>query len=486
MLEHLDGEITKLMEDVVSIKINDTMVEVPRIINDLFCFIENKVSEGIFRVSGSARRMKEYVKNLSEYPSWLYDANIHDVCGLFKKMTHSSLRDAFTVKLCEEIKVLYMEYIREVEMEEERLLQANECSDDSFNTAQTSVANVHLDRIARKFAILLVEKSPERKNHLFLYIIDKLNCLQKYVNVTKMTTTNLAIIFQPLIFTGDLHELILFQKFLYLLISDSKEFISAYGKYSHESINKFADIEVHPFLASRMASVDELQTYDENPSSFSRRKSLSNRLSVLLTNYYVPASKLKGSLRQAIQSKESLVNNEEEEILNSVGPLPTEFNKSKEDLCSSIGSSENNELTSSHLECPSFNNPIGLKSNSSEFSNNKSRDSLFQTMDNINKESNTHSTENLLEPIPDNDNHAPGTLKNLILEESNIKAERRKSFLDIFKNPKYSLLTGDLLKTVPEPSHDIKAAEELKPPAMVRRKSLFRRSFSLKIKSRKN
>lgn len=305
-------------DDFRQVNINGIVANVPSILSDCFTHIfSHALVEGIFRVSGSARRMKLITADYSQYSEWLENdekrPNSHDVAGVIKKYLrlYLDLIDGLFSSSClSQLQRLYLAQIR----------TKLDASLDSFKSANTSLASAHtlpsvsedevlepqvadMDAFLDSVAHLLITKNLLSKNELFLYLLQQLKELLRHEDQTKMSVANSLIIFQPYIFnTLNLLELQTFQDLLSLLVVNFDTFVQKYTCYKTilGGLEEL-DLDNVSVTSSEEMATSPLTVYSSHNGSPSkntsnselRRKLISNRLSAFWDTYNLPANRSK-------------------------------------------------------------------------------------------------------------------------------------------------------------------------------------------------
>lgn len=257
---------SELATSVVNLR--TTPCTVPSLLVDCFNYIRTEgVVEGIFRVSGSVRKIKEISKDFSTYQDWLSSdvkkPSPHDVCGFIKLF----LREYFTFPNCiflaavsSSIKRLYLSGLR----------RGSEMSGDSCHSAvsllsipSTSVSveensdqlcDLDVNTFATSVVHILLSKNSSKKNELFFFLIHILKELLVQKEITKMTPQNYSIIFQPYVFSSNtLSDLSIYQEILSILIVNEKQVIEEYTK-SHMVLGDLDETETELFSVSSLYS----------------------------------------------------------------------------------------------------------------------------------------------------------------------------------------------------------------------------------------
>lgn len=306
-------EVPTAIETVAGVE-----TDIPSILPDLFDYIlEYGLVKGIFRISGSARRMRPIASNYSSYKEWLQESpNAHDVAGIIKKYLRDYLDESgqlFSPQVLTSMLQLWLSNSRSL----------SECSLLSFKSASTSLTlnntlpsiseveeqapgshgPVNVDVFLDSVAQLLAQKNLSSRNLFFLYLLDFLGRVTEHENLTNMTALNLAIIFLPYVFASvQLVELLHFQDMLAFFIQQRVELTSRYAIY-HNLVGGLHQLDVDSLsvTSSESISASPLTIYSLGQESslkvsavLAKRKTLiSQRLSILWDNYNLPANRTK-------------------------------------------------------------------------------------------------------------------------------------------------------------------------------------------------
>lgn len=292
--------------------------DIPSILPDLFNYIlEHGLVKGVFRISGSARRMRPIAANYPSYKEWLHESpNAHDVAGIIKKFLRDYLDESgqlFSPQVLSSMLRLWLSNSRSL----------SECSLLSYKSASTSLTlsntlpsiseveelalgcrgPANVDMFLDSVAQLLAQKNLSTRNLLFLYLLDFLGRVTQNETLTNMTALNLAIIFLPYVFaSAELVELLHFQDMLAFFIDQRVELTSRYAIY-HNLVGGLhqLDVDCLSVTSSESISASPLTIYSLGQESslktsavLSKRKTLiSQRLSILWDSYNLPANRTK-------------------------------------------------------------------------------------------------------------------------------------------------------------------------------------------------
>lgn len=314
------------------VDVDGVVVHVPSLLDDCFSYIlSNALVEGIFRVSGSARRMKLISADYSRYHEWLASEtkpNSHDVAGVIKKYLRvylDSMDGLFTSSCLSQLQRLYLSHTR----------SDSEFSFDSFKSATTSLGSprtlpsvvedaeygptvTNPETLLDAVSHLLITKNLSAKNDFFIYLLLQLKQLSLHEDKTKMTVSNLSIIFQPYIFnTKSLSELEPFQNFLTFLVINYDNLVQKYVCYKNilGGLEEL-DADEISITSSESLVTSPLTVYSSHQGSPSknssdRRKSISQRFSTLWDAYNLPANRSRRfSLNFGSKSAEKLASSE--------------------------------------------------------------------------------------------------------------------------------------------------------------------------------
>lgn len=305
-----------------TVDIDNIHVNVPSILDDCFKYILNEgLVEGIFRISGSVRRIRAVADDYSQYREWLFNLTKkplpHDVCGVIKKYLTQylmAMNNLFSQSLLAQIRRLHNTHRR----------TSSDASMDSFKSAVTSLntstpvsvldadadhlsfSNFLLDEtesLLDRLAHLLVTRNLSSKNLFFIYLVWRLKQLSEHKAVTKMSAENASIIFQPYIFdTTNLVDLKFFQNLLCFLVENFDLFLEKFTCY-RSLLDGYEELEVDNLSITSYESnqVSPTTVYSSSSDSHKkqnevdakRKSSISQRFSSFMDSYNAPANRSK-------------------------------------------------------------------------------------------------------------------------------------------------------------------------------------------------
>lgn len=331
--------------------------KVPSILVDCLHFLlTDGLVEGLFRVSGSARRMREISADLAKYPAWLAadkKPSPHDVAGITKKVLRM-----YTALLGGVVSLLTLGQMRQIYASHVRSKSA--ASADSFKSASSTLSAVdeaaeagpveitNPGDLADALAHLLVTRNLASKNLFLLWLLVQLQRFAQREDTTRMSAANVAIIFQPYLFvTASLSELQPLQDVLAFLISHADTVADKYASY-YSLVGGLEDLdadEVSITSAESVSATSPLTIYSSNQASPSRnnsncsadpkrRSSISHKFGLLWDNYSLPANRSKRlSLNFSTKSLERVAGPRSVSLSSPV--CPKECTSSFENLLSS-------------------------------------------------------------------------------------------------------------------------------------------------------
>lgn len=301
---------------VAQVNVRGLLVEVPALLDECMKYIfDNGLAEGIFRVSGSARRMKDVTENYSLYREWLYSSekppNPHDVCGIVKKYLREYLDSVNGLFSSRALREILQEYTSHT-------LKHDDFSDASFKSANTSLGSsysllsaagleedttaIDAESLVDAIAQCLMVNNLKWKNLVFIYWLSMMKHLSLYQEKTKMSVSNLSIIFQPYLFqNATLEELPKFRGVLTILVENFDALVDKFIYYE-EIIGGLHTLDQDAMSLSPTASItaSPLTVYSSNqwsptksPGESRRKTSISNRLSAFWDNYNIPLNRSK-------------------------------------------------------------------------------------------------------------------------------------------------------------------------------------------------
>ncbi|RKP33082.1 Rho GTPase activation protein [Metschnikowia bicuspidata] len=351
---------------------------VPTFLVDCFAFVSSLgETEGIFRVSGSARRIKDMSADFTAYRDWLYaekPPQVHDVCGVIKTFLRdylTSINGMFTPAFKLSLSQLYT---------------LHQCKDSTASTDSCpsafsmlsevstlpSISELHetpsvcepteldLAQFILSAVRLLITKNSAKRNELFLYLLHVFNGLLKLQDVTKMTPENFSIIIQPYLFSSSsLFELLTPQEMLTIFITNLNWLLEDYAKnYKILGGLDDADLEIDSMSAaslyspSKTASTD-FSFFQQSPTNKlggepARRFSISQKFISFWETYNLPFYRGKQflfALRHSDKSNEDLSH-------TSTVVCPHECDKSAENLDKMFSLSKEGGRKCSRLQLP--------------------------------------------------------------------------------------------------------------------------------------
>lgn len=207
-------------------------VEVPDVLVSCFNYIlESGMVEGVFRRSGSARRISELWQQGSIEDCISKNSNVHDVCGIAKKYLSQNCNSE---NISAEENEKMIDDIIGIDLEREAGFKMDDQS-ETYKTAIYSLKELEvLDaKFVSDFFLIYSRYVSQEKLQTVLYLIYNLGLMLTHRETTKMNSENLATIFQPyiastgIITTERLSEL---RNITQLLIENNLTLISEYSK----------------------------------------------------------------------------------------------------------------------------------------------------------------------------------------------------------------------------------------------------------------
>lgn len=285
---HSRSSVSQLESNFTTTSVNGLSVKVPKCLVQCFDYLQsNGMVEGIFRVNGSVKRISQYFSN-HNVENWIAaNPSPHDVSGVIKKylnyyLYETSVFDGATTK---EIKNHYIEYMNQILVIDHN----DDVSINSFKTAKTSYDCSPLNEFVEKVVQSMISERSQDKNQLFIYVVYNLSLIMEHSTKTKMSSINLAIIFQPYFFDNsdinNIQALPLLQEILQTLIENSHALID---EYSIEVANLHDNNSLMSIDSPITNHGNSTDTYIETDTSPVTKRSISNRFSTLLDSYYNP------------------------------------------------------------------------------------------------------------------------------------------------------------------------------------------------------
>lgn len=318
-----DGSATILSDYPTTLVTLDALsFEVPSLLVDCFSYVESDgLVEGIFRVSGSVRKIREVSSDFNQYTKWLNSEvkkpSPHDVCGvikLFLREYTSSPNSIFQPSLTNSLKRLYTTEQRNNSTVSAESFPSTVSvlstvstlpSIDENNEAEKR-KDLEIPRFIASVAHTLLTKNSARKNEFFLFLLHTLSEILKHQEVTKMTAENLSIIFQPYIFTSSvISDLLTFQEIFSVLIINEKLLLEEYVR-NHKVLGDLDEeeadvVSVSSLYSPSKTSSTDYSSHQASPSNkpisgsldAAGRFSLSQKFNSIWDNYNMPFSRPK-------------------------------------------------------------------------------------------------------------------------------------------------------------------------------------------------
>lgn len=278
-------------------------VEVPDVLVSCFNYIlESGMVEGVFRRSGSARRISELWQQGSMEECISKNPNVHDVCGIAKKYLSQNCNSE-NVSAEENEKMI--DDIIGSDLEREAGFNGDDQS-ETYKTAIYSLKELEvLDaKFVSNFLSIYSRYVSQEKLHTVLYLTYNLGLMLTHREATKMNSENLAVIFQPYIASTEIistERLSGLRNITQLLIENNLKLISEYSKISMSPQSVDSPVPHPNFLRTWDTNVPA----DQNISRQYLRRSDAGRVDSdrALRSSSVPESS--SSLRESITDLES-------------------------------------------------------------------------------------------------------------------------------------------------------------------------------------
>lgn len=385
------SSVSQLESNFTTTSVDGLSVKVPKCLVQCFDYLQsNGMVEGIFRVNGSVKRISQYFSN-HNVENWIAaNPSPHDISGVIKKylnyyLYETSVFDGATTK---EIKSHYNEYLNQILVIDHN----DDASINSFKTAKTSYDCNPLNEFVEKVVQSMISERSQDKNQLFIYIVYNLSLIMEHSVKTKMSSINLAIIFQPYFFDNsdinNIQALPFLQEILQTLIENSHVLIN---EYSIEVANLHDNNSLMSIDSPITHHGNSTDTYIETESSPVRKRSISNRFSTLLDSYYSPIGNTATGKpkRFSLSISVDQLSNSKPAELKPIDPKSVDVKSiSMNDISDATGYSTTNstnpvkpELKSKKSNRKSF---IALFRNSSSFSINSddTKDPIYNHLNN--------------------------------------------------------------------------------------------------------
>lgn len=237
-----------------SVVLSDNLVvNVPKPIYTCFNYlVENSSSaHGIFRVNGSVKRVNSLILQLKRNPSTdLSKINsgftIYDVATVLKKLLSYYLKDTNCVFVNNSGQLSKIQQV---------------CKQEGITS---------IELVRKTFPLLDI---PTQEFHILLYLTSCLNEISKYVEVTEMPVSNLAIVFQPHFFNSEsiveISDLKTFKNAIEGYILHTEVLQELYKKRTEDIPQR--KVKVRAITVKVPATVEILAIEGEKKSFFMRR-----------------------------------------------------------------------------------------------------------------------------------------------------------------------------------------------------------------------
>lgn len=232
-------------------------------------------TEGIFRVGGASRRVKELQFEFSSPPTYGKKLDwdgytVHDASSLLRRFLNSLPEPLVPLSLYEEfreplrsrpriLKYLKHKEAKDAERESDRKREANRESQTEESPEEETARKKRI-RKQRKLVreihhavkeyTLLVHKLPPLSRHLLFYILDLLAIFASHSDKNRMPAKNLAAIFQPSILSHPDHDL---SPEEYALSQSAVEFLV---EYSYKLLPAAQKVDTSSAPSQREPSID--------------------------------------------------------------------------------------------------------------------------------------------------------------------------------------------------------------------------------------
>lgn len=299
------------------VDIHGVSAGVPVSLTACFDYIFNEgIVEGIFRVSGSVRKIKQVKGDYSNLNTWLQSRESkplpRDVSGILKRYTRDyfhAIGGLFVPSVLASLLTLYTGYALKLPPLKVR---CTSFGSELPSVAETEPAPTSISEpsaLLNSISELLASKNPSHKNALFIYYLHMLSILASYEETTKMTSANFSILFQQHIFeTSNLSALSSYQDLLLFLIDNADDLAVKYACFHEiygiveESENELDSESAESAESPSSSPLTECFSHTLSATDSRRRSSISNRLSSLWESYNMPA---RSSKRFSLFSKSS-------------------------------------------------------------------------------------------------------------------------------------------------------------------------------------
>lgn len=227
---------TALDVPTVQVLVAGVEATVPELLVDCFEYVlAHGLAEGLFRVNGSVKRTRLVTADYPSYKQWLaaQQPSCNDVSSVIKKYSRdyfAATGGLFPQPVLKALHSIYQTRKRSDSNVSAVLASTLSVASGPSMLVANSIA-LNQQTLLDSLATLLVAKNDPRKNAVFLYYLSVLHRVAQHEDHTRMSSANLAILFQPYIFdTPSMYDLLAYQGMLAYLIQNSDALAE---KYAH-------------------------------------------------------------------------------------------------------------------------------------------------------------------------------------------------------------------------------------------------------------
>lgn len=275
--------------DLLDVDLGKIVVKVPVVMEQCWRYLKARdMLEGVFRISGSTRRVNACYNGRS-LASWLAEnPSQHDVCSVIKRCLRQYLdgEPLFNEAATGKIKLLYDQYTAKLAVRHDFLFEDSGLV-FSFKTAKTSYDSDPLEEFNEALVQYLAHDKETHRMYMFLYLLHNLSFLLQHAASTRMSSWNLAIIFEPYVFSSSkVEHLPYLQRILQIFIQNGDVIADIYASVGSLQSDDNSYLSVESPLTNNVAN----ESFAEEPDikDHSNRRSLSKRISTLFDGYYNP------------------------------------------------------------------------------------------------------------------------------------------------------------------------------------------------------
>ncbi|CCH43727.1 GTPase-activating protein [Wickerhamomyces ciferrii] len=310
-------ESIKIAESLISVPSDDPndfihYGRIPLLVGKCGSYLKNKglQTEGIFRVAGASRRVKELQYIFSTPPEYGRKLNwegytVHDAASLIRRFLNNlpeplvplALYDEFREpvksrpRILKHIKTRNDSIEKRLKIKQQKqngeILSIDDKSDSELTSEELTLKKQKAAKRQKKIAKdlrsalkqyrILIDKLPQAQKQLLFYLLDVLSMFADNSQFNLMPARNLAAIFQPSILSHPNHDLTpeeyaLSQAVVELLIEYSKRLLPDVRKYEKNSANTTGTNE-----SNELSYSNSVKNSSTNLLSINRNQSINHK-----------------------------------------------------------------------------------------------------------------------------------------------------------------------------------------------------------------